>query len=112
MSSPSCMAKTRRHFAARHTSQGRQQSYTPRFEETEADAVTANTLKRGYTLGLTAMPSQKPVLETKDIKDDLELNYQLSQNDISPYSSIGQVKLMREVSHTQPIQDLKDLNSP
>lgn len=98
--------------AARHTSQGRQQSYTPRFEETEADAVTANTLKRGYTLGLTAMPSQKPVLETKDIKDDLELNYQLSQNDISPYSSIGQVKLMREVSHTQPIQDLKDLNSP
>ena len=98
--------------AARHTSQGRQQSYTPRFEETDPSLAPTTTLKRGYTLGLRAMPIQNPVLEPKDIKDDLELNYQLSQNDISPYSSIGQVKLMRDVSHTQPIQDIKDLNSP
>lgn len=86
--------------AARHVSQGRQQTYTPRFEESSVPDTT--TLKRGYTLGLRAMPSQRPVLETKDIKDDL--NYQLSQNDISPYSTIGQVKLMRDVSYTQPIE--------
>lgn len=80
--------------AARHNSQGRQQSYTPRFEETDP----TTTLKRENTLGLRV----NPVLETK-VPD---LNYQLSQNDISPYSSIGQVKLMREVSNTQQQTDI------
>jgi hypothetical protein len=97
--------------AARHTSQGRQQSYTPRFEETkletDASLVPTTTLKRGYTL------TGSHGLIDLEIKTNVpELNYQLSQNDTSPYSSIGQVKLMREVSHTQPIQDIKDLNSP
>jgi len=89
--------------AARHTSQGRQQSYTPKFEEPEAEPVST-TLRRGYTLG------GRPALDlatttTKITKDDLM--YQLSQNDISPYSSIGQVKLMRDVSYTQQ-EDLKE----
>jgi len=92
--------------AARHTSQGRQQSYTPRFVEVEVEAVTANTLKRGYTLA----GSPGLIDCNTGNKDYLELNYQLSQNDTSPYSSIGQVKLMREVSYTQPTE--KDLNEP
>jgi hypothetical protein len=92
--------------AARHNSQGRQQSYTPKFEEsgTEVNVEPTTTLKRGYTLGPRASTIQRPVLETT--KDDLELNYQLSQNDISPYSSIGQVKLMRDVSYTQQSDNL------
>jgi hypothetical protein len=104
--------------AARHKSQGRQQSYTPRFEETKLDTdpslVPTTALKRGYTLGERAEPRQSPVLETTKVtKDELDLNYQLSQNDISPYSSIGQVKLMRDVSYTQPIQEVtEDLNTP
>ena len=109
---------------ARHTSQGRQQSYTPRFEETETETevkeeLTTTTLKRGYTLGGAprATPRATPRLrpepvETKVTKDDLEINYQLSQNDISPYSSIGQVKLMREVSHIQQIKKPDELNIP
>jgi hypothetical protein len=92
--------------AARHNSQGRQKSYTPKFEEsgTEVNVEPTTTLKRGYTLGPRASTIQRPVLETT--KDDLELNYQLSQNDISPYSSIGQVKLMRDVSYTQQSDNL------
>ena len=100
--------------AARHKSQGRQQSYTPRFEETKLETdpslVPTTTLKRGYTLGPRVMPRQIPLLETNVTKDDLDLNYQLSQNDISPYSSIGQVKLMRDVSLTQQLRE--DLNTP
>ena len=51
--------------AARHTSQGRQQSYTPRFEETETETevkeeLTTTTLKRGYTLGPRAAPRASP----------------------------------------------------
>lgn len=94
--------------AARHTSQGRQQSYTPRFEETDTEEKVdpTTTLKRGYSLG--GEPKQRQDLETK--KDDLEVNYQLSQNDISPYSSIGQVKLMRDVSYTQELRE--DLKAP
>jgi hypothetical protein len=92
--------------AARHTSQGRQQSYTPRFEEAKEDAVTHNTLKRGYTLAGSSAVIQSNTAK----KCDPDLNYQLSQNDISPYSSIGQVKLMRDVSYTQPTEE--DLNTP
>jgi hypothetical protein len=85
--------------AARHLSQGRQQTYTPRFEENETSDLP--TLKRSSTLG--SRPRQN--LDLEPIKDDLELNYQLSQNDISPYSTIAQVKLMRDVSYTQHIDD-------
>ena len=81
--------------AARHNSQGRQQSYTPRFEATDP----TTTLKRENTLGPRVRPE---TIETKVP----ELNYELSQNDISPYSSIGQVKLMREVSNTQQQTDI------
>jgi len=83
--------------AARHNSQGRQQSYTPRFEETDSSLEPSTILKRGYTLGPRVRPE---TIETKVP----ELNYELSQNDLSPYSSIGQVKLMREVSNTQDLK--------
>jgi hypothetical protein len=86
--------------AARHNSQGRQQSYTPRFEESDSSVESTTNLKRGYTLGGTVPPKQRPVLE-----HDLDYHYQLSQNDISPYSSIGQVKLMRDVSYTQELKE-------
>jgi hypothetical protein len=91
--------------AARHNSQGRQQSYTPRFEEIKIEA-DSTTLKRGYTLGPRATPRQRQSLYTTKVsKDDQEINYELSQNDISPYSSIGQTKLMREVSNTQDLKE-------
>ena len=91
--------------AARHTSQGRQQSYTPKFEEPEAELEPeSTTLRRGYTLGGRPALDLATTTTTKITKDDLM--YQLSQNDISPYSSIGQVKLMRDVSYTQQ-EDLK-----
>ena len=99
--------------AARHNSQGRQQSYTPRFEESDSSAESTTTLKRGYTLGPRSTPRLRPEsIETKVTKDDLDYRYQLSQNDISPYSSIGQVKLMREVSYTQEVNEQDDLNIP
>ena len=104
--------------AARHNSQGRQQSYTPRFEETKLETdpslLPTTTLKRAYTLGPRA--TQRIRTDAKEAAEETdipELNYQLSQNDISPYSSIGQVKLMRDVSLTQTIEELtKDLNAP
>lgn len=92
--------------AARHNSQGRQQSYTPRFEESDSSLEPTTPLKRGYTLG--GAQKQRPVLETTE--HDLDYRYQLSQNDISPYSSIGQVKLMRDVSYTQEL--IEDLKTP
>jgi hypothetical protein len=79
--------------AARQTSQGRQQTYTPRIQETQT------TLKRGYTLG----PKTNELLGP-----DLLSQYEPSQNDITPYTTIGQAKLMREVSYTQPLDDATD----
>ena len=78
--------------AARQTSQGRQQSYTPRIQETQT------TLKRGYTLGP----------KTNELVADLLSQYEPSQNDITPYTTIGQAKLMREVSYTLPLDDATD----
>jgi hypothetical protein len=59
--------------SARHASQGRQQSYTPRFANEES-------------------------LSELDLKQPKLKRYTLSQDDISPYSSVGQAKMMREVS--------------
>jgi hypothetical protein len=45
---------------------------------------------------------------------DLDLNYELSQDDISGYSGLGVLKMMREVSYN-PSQDQdqdQDLNRP
>ena len=78
--------------AARQTSQGRQQTYTPRIQE------TTTTLKRGYTLGP----------KTKELDTYLLSQYEPSQNDITPYTTIGQAKLMREVSYTLPLDDATD----
>ena len=88
--------------AARHNSQGRQQSYTPRFEESDSSLEPSTTLKRCHTLGPRATP--RLISETIETKVP-ELNYELSQNDLSPYSSIGQTKLMREVSNTQDLKE-------
>ena len=98
--------------AARQTSQGRQQSYTPRFEETtEEEPPPTTTLKKGYTLGHIPSSIKTKINQTKnglDLSPDLLSQYELSQNDITPYSSIGQTKLMRDVSYTQPLEDTSD----
>jgi hypothetical protein len=92
---------------ARYTSQGRQQSYTPRFTDEELLAqqqqqqqhksdLQIPTLNRCNTLlSPRHVPRQKQFIS----RDDLSIpRYTLSQNDTSPYSSIGQVKMMRDVS--------------
>jgi hypothetical protein len=100
--------------AARQTSQGRQQSYTPRFEAAiEEEEPPSTTLKRGYTLGPVScsIKTKTKINQTNDDLDigpDLLSKYELSQNDITPYSSIGQTKLMRDVSYTQPLEDTSD----
>lgn len=94
--------------SARHTSQGRQQSYTPRFADEESIAdldldldLKQPKLKRGYTLdpSLNKNQNQKQKQNRSKSKDNNNLSrYTLSQDDTSPYSSIGQVKMMRDVS--------------
>jgi hypothetical protein len=85
--------------AARHISQGRQQSYTPRFadEEQLSDLEQQPKLKRCYTLGpnhkINQNQNQNRVKRNNDLK-----GYTLSQDDTSPYSSVGQMKMMRDVS--------------
>jgi hypothetical protein len=100
--------------AARHTSQGRQQSYTPRFTEEELQQqqqypdLQPTTLKRCNTLGPRQNQNQNPnpnpnpnLLTSMDEPNQIIRGYTLSQDDTSPYSSIGQVKMMREVSVNQ-----------
>jgi hypothetical protein len=101
--------------SARHTSQGRQQSYTPRFTDEELQQqqqpdFQPTTLKRCNTL----LPRQTPryvslqntnqnqnLLTSMDDLNPVTRGYTLSQTDTSPYTSIGQEKMMREVSLNQ-----------
>jgi hypothetical protein len=100
--------------AARQTSQGRQQTYSsipsqdPQEESNDVDLFTARPTR------LTRAPSMKPSYSIQDTraaaialsKDDLDLDldmkYTLSQKQTSAYSSIGVLKMMREVSYRAP----------
>jgi hypothetical protein len=87
--------------AARHISQGRQQSYTPRFadEEQLSDLEQQPKLKRCYTLGPNHKINQNQNQNQNRVKRNNDLKgYTLSQDDTSPYSSVGQMKMMRDVS--------------
>jgi hypothetical protein len=116
--------------AARQVSQGRQQTYSSRPATQEELIPDVNdlppmppTLTRGYSVGPRSTPaltrhnsngshkapSVVPV-PVPDLDLDLDQKYELSQDDISGYSSLGVLKMMREVSY-QPPQD-QDLNRP
>ena len=120
--------------AARQTSQGRQQTYSskPVTEEPcqepdfvlDPDALPPMppALTRGYsqmpclsrsvTQGSNKRsqsfcnPPFMPITVTNDDLDlDLGMKYELSQDDTSGYSSLGVLKMMREVSYQPPMQD-------
>lgn len=87
--------------SARHTSQGRQHSYTPRFTDEELQQqqqpdLQPTTLKRCNTLK-TPRYNQN-ILTSRDDLNPVTRGYTLSQTDTSPYTSTGQAKMMREVS--------------
>ena len=129
--------------AARQTSQGRQQTYSsvPTQEQTqdliadyqmqddEADEenemgdlmlcsmAAQPVLKRGVSLASTPFRSTNFNTAMRPTKDDqdLDLNYTLSQKQTSAYSSLGVLKMMREVSYHPPEpkeDDASGLNMP
>ena len=109
--------------AARQTSQGRQQTYTcrptqdidPDINQNITDIPAVSALTRGYTLGgpiplarsLTNDSRSTPRFMRAVAKDNLdpETKYELSQDDASGYSSLGVLKMMREVSYQPPPKD-------
>jgi hypothetical protein len=118
--------------AARQTSQGRQQTYSskPVTQEPDPDFISdidvdinvlplmPPALTRGYsqmpclTRSLTHGSNQRsqslcnPPFATKDDLDsDLGMKYELSQDDTSGYTSLGVMKMMREVSYQPPMKD-------
>jgi hypothetical protein len=112
--------------AARQTSQGRQQTYSsipaedlePRLCDDDDDDDLFNSRQNHLTMpprlnrGLNRMPSQRgtiigtaiPVATVRNL--DSDLNYTPSQNQMPAYSSLGVLKMMREVSYGSP--DTKD----
>ena len=103
--------------AARQTSQGRQQTYSsiPEQDNTPIhqfeDLIMARPpcLTRGVSMSskqrVQGPTSYFPVLDlSQDGQDqeDEDLNYTLSQKQTSAYSSIGVLKMMREVSYRPP----------
>jgi hypothetical protein len=101
--------------AARQTSQGRQQTYTCRPTQdldTDQLPLLPPALTRGYTLGgprSTPRCTSAVAKDNLNLEPDLELKYELSQEDTSGYASLGVLKMMREVSYQPPMKDqMKD----
>ena len=87
--------------AARQTSQGRQQTYCSiPLSQLRGDPVKDDDDD--------ALPPVPPCL-TRDVssaaKDDLDLNYTLSNKQTSGYTSLGVLKMMQEVSYHLPEQE-------
>ena len=97
--------------AARQTSQGRQQTYCSiplsqlredpvnNLDDDDDELPPVPRLTRGVSMSSNLLPRQ-PV-----DKDDLDLDYMLSQRQTSGYSSIGVLKMMREVSYHPPTEN-------
>lgn len=93
--------------AARQTSQGRQQTYSSiPAEHTEVFAASQDifnmsppSLKRGVSMGQPSQSTRQSVVNT-ELDDDL--NYTLSQKQTSAYSTVGVLKMMRDVSYRAP----------
>jgi hypothetical protein len=125
--------------AARQTSQGRQQTYCSiplsqlrgdLVKDTDDDGLplVPPSLKRGTTISSNCMPRQQSqcppprqqsqslpsrqlgVDQELDLELDLDLNYTLSQRQTSGYSSIGVLKMMREVSYHPPTEQVTGLS--
>jgi len=96
--------------AARQISQGRQQTYSSRPTTQDQDLdpdhnpdpdqdltnVLITPLRRGTTF--SSPPLKKPTFQE-------DLNYELSQDDTSGYSSLGVLKMMRDISCQPPTKD-------
>jgi hypothetical protein len=111
--------------AARQTSQGRQQTYScrPASQEPDQDVLPLmppsltrgysqmTPLTRGLTQGSQTFCNPQPIAkEDLDLGSDSNMNYELSQDDTSGYTSLGVLKMMREVSYQPPMQDqMQDL---
>jgi hypothetical protein len=123
--------------AARQTSQGRQQTYSckPSTQEelipdinidNDLPPLMPPTLTRGYSVGPRSQPLPPPPALTRHnsngshkspnsdpiVDPDLDLNYELSQDDISGYSGLGVLKMMREVSYNPSQDQDQELNRP
>jgi hypothetical protein len=84
------------------------------------------TLTRGYSVGPRSQPLPPPPALTRHnsngshkspnsdpiVDPDLDLNYELSQDDISGYSGLGVLKMMREVSYNPSQDQDQELNRP
>jgi len=105
--------------AARQTSQGRQQTYssipepdnTPIHQFEDLNMARPPCLTRGISMSsqprVQGPTSYFPVLDLSQEgqdqgPEDQDLNYTLSQKQTSAYSSIGVLKMMREVSYRPP----------
>ena len=97
--------------AARQTSQGRQQTYSSiPAEHTEVFAASQDifnmsppSLKRGVAMCQPSQSTRQAVVNADlDLDLDDDLNYTLSQKQTSAYSTVGVLKMMREVSYRAP----------
>jgi hypothetical protein len=98
--------------AARQTSQGRQQTYCsiplsqlredPVKKDDSNDDDDLPPVPPRLTRCVSNIPSRQP--------DDLDLDYTLSQRQTSGYSSIGVLKMMRDVSYHPPTEEVTGLS--
>jgi hypothetical protein len=103
---------------ARQTSQGRQHTYCSiplsqqdPVKDTDEDGLplVPPSLKRGNTIPSNRTPRQ-PGVDKNNQELELDLNYTLSQRQTSGYSSMGVLKMMRDVSYHPPTEQVTGLS--
>jgi hypothetical protein len=96
--------------AARQTSQGRQQTYC----SIPLSQLRGDPVKKDDNNDEDDLPPVPPRLtrgvSNIPLPDDLDLDYTLSQKQTSGYSSIGVLKMMREVSYHPPTEQVTGLS--